>query len=169
MRLQPIIGLVDINALLLAAGKQLRARRRELGLTQARLAAMTGLSRASINGLESGSMDLGLTKVLNIAQVMSMDLLFDKHDAKADWLAKAAASASVSYKKALPPMEIAQVAKTGHVPAEYLPQIATLLDEASPALLARALHEVFPEGVPKSAWNNLAKAGKSLGSSRSYL
>ena len=33
----------------------------------------------------------------------------------------------------------------------------------------QALHEVFPQGVPKSAWNNLAKVGRALGSSRTYL
>ncbi|MGS0758087.1 helix-turn-helix transcriptional regulator, partial [Roseateles sp. GG27B] len=41
-------------------GHLLRARRTALGLSQARLAAMSGLSRATIIQLESGSLvDLG--------------------------------------------------------------------------------------------------------------
>ena len=161
---------MEINAQIAALGARIRERRKELGLTQARLAAMTQLSRASINALESGTTDLGLAKVFRIADVLGLDLCLKKPAARtAGWLETAAASASVSYRKALPPAVIARAAKTGEVPAEYLPHIATLLEEASPTLLVRALNDVFPRGVPNEAWDNLARIGKATHSSRRFL
>jgi transcriptional regulator with XRE-family HTH domain len=158
------------HARIAALGAKIRCRRQELGLTQWRLAAMTDLSRASINALEAGTTDLGLAKVLRIAEVLGMDLNLEKQIAsKRKWLETAAASASVSYRTPLPPAVIAHAAKTGEVPTEYLPHVATLLEEASPTLLAKALNDVFPEGVPKAAWNNLAKIGRATLSSRRYL
>jgi transcriptional regulator with XRE-family HTH domain len=163
-------GRMAINTKIAAMGAQIRERRKQLGLTQARLAAMTQLSRASINALESGMTDLGLAKVLKIAEVLGMDLGFRKPAAgKLRWLETAAASASVSYRKSLPTAVIARAAKTGEVPAEYLPHIATLLEEASPTLLVRALNDVFPHVIPKEAWDNLARIGKAIHSSRRFL
>jgi transcriptional regulator with XRE-family HTH domain len=161
---------MGINTQIAALGAQIRERRKELGLTQARLAAMTQLSRASINALESGTTDLGLAKVFRIADVLGMALCLRKPAARnLRWLETAAASASVSYRKALPSAVIARAAKTGEVSAEYLPHIATLLEEASPTLLVRALNDVFPHGVPKEAWDNLVKIGKATQSSRRFL
>jgi len=158
------------NAGIAALGAKIRARRQELGLTQSRLAAMTDLSRASINALEAGTTDLGLAKVLRIADVLGMNLSLEKQiAAQGKWLKTAAASASVSYRTSLPAAVIAHAAKTGEVTPEYLPHVATLLEEASPTLLAKALNDVFPEGVPKSAWNNLARIGRATHSSRRYL
>ena len=161
---------MGLNIRIAALGAQVRERRKELGLTQARLAAMTRLSRASINALESGTTDLGLAKVLEVAAVLGMDLRFARTSArKLEWLETAAASASVSYRKALPAAVIARAAKTGEVPAEYVPHMATLLEEASPTLLVRALNEVFPQGIPKEAWDNLVRIGKATHSSRRFL
>lgn len=140
-----------------------------MGLTQSRLAAMTELSRASINAFEAGTTDLGVVKVLRIADVLGMDLHLEKQMAESNWLETAAASASVSYRSPLPPAVLAHAAKTGEIASEYLPHMATLLDEASPALLVKALADVFPEGVPKAAWNNLAKIGKATLSSSRFL
>jgi transcriptional regulator with XRE-family HTH domain len=153
-----------------ALGAKIRSRRQELGLTQSRLAAMTEMSRATINALEAGTTDLGLAKVLRIAEVLGMNLNLEKQVAPASKsLETAAASASVSYRIPLPAAVIAHAAKTGEVAPEYLPHVATLLEEASPALLAKALNEVFPEGVPKSAWDKLARIGRETLLSRRYL
>ena len=151
-------------------GTRIRQRRKRLGLTQARLAAMTGLSRASINALEAGTTDLGLAKVLKIVEVLGLELRLGKPRTKPGrWLEAAARSASVSYREALPPTVFAQAAKNGEIPAEYLPHVATLLEEASPTLLVRALNEVFPSGIPKEAWGNLAKIGRAVQLSRPFL
>jgi transcriptional regulator with XRE-family HTH domain len=48
-------------------GQRIRDRREELGLSQDRLAKLGGLSRVTINQLETGSIgDLGVSKLLNL-------------------------------------------------------------------------------------------------------
>lgn len=161
---------MSLNPQIAALGTEIRARRRRLGLTQSRLAAMTDLSRASVNALESGTTDLGLAKVIRVAVVLGMDLRFERRTAKHEgWLQTAATSASASYRKTVPTAVIAQAAKTAQVPADYLPHIATLLEEASPTLLVRALSEIFPKRIPKEAWDNLAKISKAAHLSRPFL
>ena len=56
----PLALVMYSNAQIAALGARIRARRQRLGLSQSRLAAMTGLSRASVNALESGTTDLGV-------------------------------------------------------------------------------------------------------------
>lgn len=160
------------NPQIAALGNQIRSRRQELGLTQSRLAALTDLSRASINALESGTTDLGVAKVLKIAQVLDMSLHMTRTKQVTPakrWLKAAVASASVSYHKPLPESELVRAVKTGEVAPQFLPHVATLLEEASPTLLVRALNDVFPEGVPKAAWNNLAKLGTQTQVARRFL
>ena len=155
-----------------ALGTQIRSRRQELGLTQSRLAALTDLSRASINAFEAGTTDLGVAKVLKIAQVLDMSLFMKKTKQVTPakrWLKAAAASGSVSYRNPLPESELVRAVKTGEVAPEFLPHIATLLEEASPTLLVRALSDVFPQGVPRAAWNNLARLGKQTKAARRHL
>jgi len=155
-----------------ALGTQIRSRRQALGLTQSRLAALTDLSRASINAFEAGTTDLGVAKVLKIAHVLDMSLSMKetKHVAPARrWLKAAVASGSVSYRNPLPESELVRAMKTGEVAPEFLPHVATLLEEASPTLLVRALNDVFPKGVPKAAWNNLVKLGKQTKVTRRHL
>ena len=155
---------------MLGLSARIRDRRQELGLTQSRLAALTDLSRASINALEAGSTDLGVAKVLKIADVLGMTLEMKKRAAPARrWLGAAVASASVSYRNPLPESELVRAIKTGEVSPEFVPHIATLLEEASPSLLVRALSDVFPDGIPKSAWTNLVALGRRTMVSRRHL
>ena len=52
-------------------GQRTRDRREELGLSQARLAKLVGLSRVTINQLETGAIgDLGVSKLLNLLNVL---------------------------------------------------------------------------------------------------
>ena len=108
------------NAQIAALGARIRARRQQLGLSQSRLAAMTELSRASVNALESGTTDLGVAKIFRIAQVLGMDLqLEQKATGPGGWLETAATAASVSYRKPLPAPVLSLAVKTGDVPPEY--------------------------------------------------
>ena len=158
------------NAQIAALGARIRARRQRLGLSQSRLAAMTGLSRASVNALESGTTDLGVAKVLRIATVLDMSLQLEpKATGPGGWLETAAAAAGVSYRMSLPAPVLARAVATGDVPTEYLPHVATLLEEASPTLLVRALSEVFPDGIPRGAWKHLARIGKETRIARAFL
>jgi len=155
---------------MLGIGARIRDRRQELGLTQSRLAALTDLSRATINALEAGSTDLGVAKVLTIAEVLGMTLEMQQRARPGGrWLKAAVASASVSYRKPLPESELVRAIKTGELSPEFVPHIATLLEEASPSLLVRTLSDVFPDGIPKSAWTNLVELGKQTMVSRRHL
>lgn len=160
------------NPRIAALGSGIRARRQQLGLTQSRLAAMTDLSRASINAFEAGTMDLGVAKVLKLAQVLDMSIRVEtaKRPARAKrWLKVAAASASVSYHKPIPERELARAIMTGEVAAEFMPHMATFLEEASPTLLVRTLNDVFPAAVPNAAWHNLARLGRQTKVARRHL
>lgn len=56
-------------------GQLVQARREALGLSQARLAQLAGLSRATINQLENGSLvDLGAAKLLALLNLLGLDL-----------------------------------------------------------------------------------------------
>ncbi len=161
---------MNSNAQIAALGARIRARRQRLGLSQSRLAAMTELSRASINAFESGTTDLGVAKVFRIAQVLGMNLqLEQKATGPGNWLNTAATVAGVSYRMPLPASVLALALKTGEVPPEYLPHVATLLEEASPTLLVHALSEVFADGIPKDAWKHLARIGKETRVTRRFL
>lgn len=56
-------------------GNRIRSERRRKGLTQARLAEEAGLSRATLNGLEKGSVkELGFHKVDAILGILGLEL-----------------------------------------------------------------------------------------------
>ena len=89
-------------------GQLVHARRTALGLSQARLAAMSGLSRATINQLETGSLvDLGATKLIALLDLVGINL--DAGERKGDQgaLRSISLSASVSYKALLDPAAFA--------------------------------------------------------------
>ncbi len=56
-------------------GEKIRAARQESGFTQARLAAMAGISRATLNGLEKGAVrELGFLKLDGILKILGYEL-----------------------------------------------------------------------------------------------
>jgi transcriptional regulator with XRE-family HTH domain len=56
-------------------GQLVQARREGLGLSQARLARLGGLSRATVNQLENGNLvDLGAAKLMALLNLLGMDL-----------------------------------------------------------------------------------------------
>jgi len=60
---------------LAAIGKTIRAARRARGLTQGRLATMAGISRGTLNGLETGMVrELGFHKLDTILNLLGYDL-----------------------------------------------------------------------------------------------
>lgn len=61
------MNLIDI-------GRVVGARRAELGLTQAQLARLSGLSRQTLVGLENGTLsDLGVNRVGQVLAVLGLD------------------------------------------------------------------------------------------------
>jgi transcriptional regulator with XRE-family HTH domain len=159
------------QSFLIPLAADLKGRRVKLGLTQSRLAALSGLSRATINGFESGTMDLGVAKVFRIAQILGLKIgVLETQSWSEGWLETAARSASVSYRTTLPAGVLAQSFRTGKIDPRYRSHVATFLDEASPATLVRAVAEAFSSGeVPKAAWRNVARMARATMSTRPEL
>lgn len=150
-------------------GAAIRSRREALGLSQARLARLVGLSRATINGLESGATDLGIAKVLTIMRILGLRLGVDEAPADRGWLESASKSASSSYGTVMPPAVLARAIRTGSIDERYRSHVATFLDEASPAVLVKAVAGAYPGRVPRTAWRNIARMARDTMSSRDQL
>lgn len=83
-------------------------------------------------------------------------------------LALASRTASVSYKEVLTPEALAAALVEGQLPANIMPQVATLLDEAPLPLIVGAVEEVarhnhFPA---KTLWKHLVQWAHDLQSPR---
>ena len=120
------MNLIDI-------GHIVGARRAELGLTQAQLAHLSGLSRQTLVGLENGTLsDLGVNRVGQVLAVLGLDSTAPDTQArrKKRGLWMAAKTASVSYSRELAPEMLEQALASGEVPPSFAPHLTHLLDEA---------------------------------------
>jgi transcriptional regulator with XRE-family HTH domain len=156
-------------------GLNLRTRRSEMGLSQARVAAMSGLSRQTINQLEAGSApDLGINKVERLASSLGLALRVDTGcPQRAVFgtmppLTRAAATASVSYKTSLSAAQLEQILVTGQVPQRYAPHLYVVLDEAPVSLLAAVVEQIASQAHIERdhIWTNLRHLARQLKSGR---
>ena len=155
-------------------GTIIRERREALGLTQSRLAQLSGLSRQTLVGLEAGALsDLGFNRVAKVLAVLGLDLDPPSHAARSRkrglWMA--AKNASVSYVQEVPPDTLGRALVGVGVPKGYAAHLTHLLDEAPVPLLVMAVEEAAAkEGVAaRAVWRNVAKLAKSLGVHRQGL
>jgi len=146
----------------------IRRRREQLGLTQDRLAALAGLSRATVNELENSLIvDLGFSKLARLLTLLDLTLSLNEAGPPAATraaidIATATRSASTSYRTTLPPEEFVRALHTGEMPAPYRAHIATMLDEAPVPVIVSAVRGAFRRAVPKQTWRHLAKWAKEL-------
>lgn len=150
-------------------GTRARARREELGLSQERVAKFAGLSRATVNQLERGSLnDLGVAKLASLLDLLGLRLDATSIPPRSRGLVTASRTASVSYKRSLDPMALADALASGELPFELEPYAATLLDEAPLSMLVRAVEEAarIKRIPPKRVWRHLLKWSAELGSPR---
>jgi transcriptional regulator with XRE-family HTH domain len=150
-------------------GQLVHTRRTALGLSQARLATMSGLSRATINQLETGSLvDLGATKLIALLDLVGINLDAGTRKGHQHALQSVSQSASVSYKSVLDPAALAAAMVDGALPERLTPHIATLLDEAPLSLIVAAVEEVATASrmSPKLLWKHLFLWAKDLHSPR---
>lgn len=155
-------------------GTIIRERRETLGLTQSKLAQMSGLSRQTLVGLEAGALsDLGFNRVAQVLAVLGLDLDLPSQAARARkrglWMA--AKNASVSYAHEVPPDTLGHALVSGTVPIGYAAHLTHLLDEAPVPLVVMAVEEAAAnEGVsPKAVWRNLGKLARALAVHRQGL
>ena len=151
------------------------SRREALGLSQARLARLCGLSRATVNQLENGSLvDLGAAKLLALLNLLGIEWSASLRPARAareaqgGALALLAQTASVSYRHALAPAALSQAIVSGSLPEAITPQVATLLDEAPLPLILAAVEQVAKQThtPPKTLWKHLTQWAQALQSPR---
>jgi transcriptional regulator with XRE-family HTH domain len=150
-------------------GQRTRDRREELGLSQARLAKLVGLSRVTINQLETGAIgDLGVSKLLNLLNVLGLTLDAHARPVQQHALRMASRSASVSYKRELLPSELSHALADGTLPIGITPHVATWLDEAPLPIIVSAVEEAaHAEHVqPKKVWRHVVRWAHELQSVR---
>jgi transcriptional regulator with XRE-family HTH domain len=141
-------------------GFRLRAARLEQRRTQAQLAKAAGVSRTTLNQLESGLViDLSVQRLRAILREVGLDLVLglSSSEPSPDFIRMAANSASVSYRKPLTEDELIRALLTGKVPASRRPHFRTLLEEASPALLQGLVEEARRWTKPGRVEKNLAQ------------
>lgn len=150
-------------------GYLVHQRRVALGLSQARLAALAGLSRATINQLENGALvDLGAAKLIALLDLVGINLDAGPRKGQQHALQLVSQTASVSYKTVLNPDTLAAALIDGELPAHITPQVATLLDEAPLSLIIAAVEEVAGTSQlsPKLLWKHLVAWAHDLRSPR---
>jgi transcriptional regulator with XRE-family HTH domain len=148
-----------------------RTRRADMGLTQAALARLSGLSRATVNQLEAASLqDLSLVRVSRLLGVLGLSVTVAPQSTagKTPALELAARSASVSYRQPLTAAVLRAALLQGRVSAAFQPHVATLLDEVSPALLAAVVEQLHAqEGVPRAEiWAQMRELARGFKSAR---
>jgi transcriptional regulator with XRE-family HTH domain len=110
-------------------GQSVARRRAELDLTQAQLAKLSGLSRFTVNQLETGKVkDLGINKLIPLLTVLGIELTASPRPEQKG-LIRASVGANVSYKGKLTEARLARAFATGNIPAGYEPQVSVILDE----------------------------------------
>ncbi len=158
------MNLIDI-------GTAVRIRREELGLSQGRLAHLSGLSRQTLVGLENGSLnDLGVNRAGQVLSVLGLDAPLPTAGSrrKKHGLRMAARNANVSYARELQPDALARMLVSGEVPAAFAPHLSHLLDEAPLPMVVMAVEEAAAEAQvpPRKVWRNVAKLARSFSAHR---
>jgi transcriptional regulator with XRE-family HTH domain len=150
-----------------------KKRRAEIGLTQERLAELSGLSRVTINQMETGKIaNLSLANAEQLANALGYGLgVTGVRTAGEDFskaLNVAAKTASVSYSDVLPSETLRAALLHGVVAPNYIPQLRALLDEAPLALLSDLARQLEKENGerPRSTWQRMRQLAAALGCTR---
>ncbi len=151
-------------------GHEVRKARQAQGLTQAQLAGAVGLSRETVNLLESGLVrDLGMRKVLAVLDQLGLAITLQPigRPRRPDYVRMACTTASVSFKTALTEDELIHALVTGKVPARRSAHLRALLEEAPEALVRGLIEEAARWTKPGKLEKNLRKLAAEVGASRS--
>ena len=158
-------------------GSSVRTRRSDMGLTQTTLAKLSGLSRATVNQVENGTLnDLSLTRASKLLGVLGLSITvaaprhehLKSRDTKSSALDLAARTAGVSYRLAMSADQLRDSLSAGAVPPEFMPHVHTLLEEAPVSLLAAVVEELHEElGVDRTqVWKKMRTLARQFKSSR---
>lgn len=125
-------------------GRAVKAKREQIGISQDLLAKLTGLSRVTINRFENGTLksDLGYARIAGVLTVLGMDLQATQAPGLRNALKMAARTISTSYRDVMTPDLLAEILKSGNVPAQFHAHLMALLDEAPVPVVVNAVAEV---------------------------
>lgn len=139
-------------------GLAVRTRRSDMGLSQARVAELCGLSPAMVEQLENGSIvSLDWAHAVHLLSVLGLNVRVSnprptrrQRERRACALEVAARSASTSYKQSLPSEDLRTALLTATYPKDFTPHVRTFLDEAHVSQIAEVVEELHHEaGVPR--------------------
>jgi transcriptional regulator with XRE-family HTH domain len=152
-----------------------RTRRQEIGISQAHLAKMAGVSRATIIQLEGATIkDLSFSRTAAVLNAIGLGLsISPAHPRLAPekprrWspVEIAARTGSTSYRHVLDPSSLCEALRTGVAPTQFCAHVHALLDEAP--LLARVVEQMHADtGMTRGQlWANMRAMARQLSSRR---
>ncbi|MFM9967340.1 MAG: helix-turn-helix domain-containing protein [Burkholderiales bacterium] len=150
-------------------GHAIRNARKALNLTQAALAATAGLSRETLNLLESGLVrDLGIRKVLTVLEVLDLEIVVEPSSKPRgpNYLRMACTSANVSFSTTLTEDELIHAMVTGKVPKGKASHLRALFDEAPLPILKGLLDAAGKWAQPGKLERSLVKLAHDCGALR---
>ncbi len=155
-------------------GPSVLKRRQALGLTQTALAQLAGLSRATVNALERGSLvDLSVGRLGRLLQIVGLRLQWQPQprvllQAHKRALATAAQIASVSYASQMPAAALASALASGHIPDTFAAHMASFVDEAPlPVVVAAVEAAALVAKLPTAkVWKHVGEWARTLQSPR---
>lgn len=141
------------------------------------LAALSGLSRATVNQVETGTLkDLSLTRAARLLEALGLSMAIatprpasrEPAKARTGALDLAARTASVSYKRPISAAQLREALTTGALLPEWRPHVVALLDKAPVSLLAAVVEQLHREqGVARAqVWRRMRESAQTLKSSR---
>lgn len=157
-------------------GSAVRVRRTEMGLTQDLLARISGLSRSTVNAVEKQSIgNLSITKAVALLESIGLSMNVTANSATGSpslknsppgrsALERAAATASVSFGRAMTAKQLEVALLTGEAPQRIRPHLQVMLDEAPVSLLAKVVDEIHAErAMPRAqVWNQMRNLAHEL-------
>lgn len=151
-------------------GAAVRAHRKASGISQKDLAIMVGVSRATLNYLESGrEIEIGAGRLFDVLDVLGIELSLeaDTSDDKAEVSAVLKAQSGKGAKR-VPLAVLVEALTTGRMQVGWESQLSRFVDEAPDRVILAAIR-LASEGskIPaKEVWKNGRALAKECSSAR---
>lgn len=138
------------------------------GLTQARAAALAGLSRVTVSDFERGAVeDLGIAKVERLMRLVGLSLYSASappQKRKPDWLEMAARSAGVRYASPPSKRELGKMLATGEIKPQWKPHVRQVIEEFPAAVFPSLVMQIAAlwKLAPRQAWKQVEYLAREL-------
>jgi transcriptional regulator with XRE-family HTH domain len=138
------------------------------GLTQARAAALAGLSRVTVSDFERGAVeDLGIAKVERLMRLVGLSLYSASElppKRKPDWLEMAARSASVRYASPPSKRELGEMLASGEIKPQWKPHVRQVIEEFPASAFPSLVMQIAAQWkiAPRQAWKQVEHLAREL-------